>query len=157
MDVSQYAPVIANVMRKLHVSLDQKDDMAQECYIKLLERQEELEAAKDANSLAATICKNRIIDLWRSEGSKVPMEQLDDPKVHNRMLRTPAPKPANVTADMLSEAMGQLTDEEGEVVYLLHVEGYTIPQVSELMCMSSATVRRRVEAGLNKLRKYFEE
>ena len=156
MDILAYRPVIEDVLYKLNVASSQKEDLIQEAYLTLLENQEAVEAAKNPGAFARLTVRNRIIDLWRAEGRQIPVESLDDPKIHSKVVRTPAPKSASITADMLSEAMSQLTDEEGEVVYLLHVEGYTIPQVSELVCMSSATVRRRAESGLEKLRKYFE-
>lgn len=156
MDIQKYRPVIDGVLRKLKVSPGQRDDMMQECYMVLLEREGSVETAEYPLGFAETTCRNRILDIWRKEGRQVPIESLDDFKTAKKTSRIPAPLP-KVDEELMREAMKTLTEDELDVITRLYVEGYSRMETATTLGIHTSTVDRRGKSGVEKLKKYFGE
>jgi len=156
MDIQKYQAVIDGVLRKLKVPPHQKQDMMQECYLVLLEKEEEIETAHTSSlGMAETACRNRIIDIWRAEGRQVPVESLDDFKTAKKASRIQAPLP-KVDEELMREAMKTLSEEEREVVTRLYVEGYSRAEIAAVLGVHIHTVDNRSRSGVAKLKEYFE-
>lgn len=155
MDILKYQGVVEDILRKLRVPKEHKEDMSQTCYLELLEKETLLEESDNPLDYAAALCRNRILDVWRSEGRQIPAESLDDPKTHHRATKTPAPLP-KVDEELMREAMKTLTEEESDVVTRLYVEGYHRAEVAAALGIHTSTVDRRMRSGVAKLKSYFE-
>lgn len=157
MDIQQYKPVIDDILRKLKVSKDNKEDMSQECYLELLQNEEQLGEARDPLNYAATLCRNHILELWRNQNRHcLPAESLDDPKIHRKASKISSELP-KLDEELMREAMKTLPDEEVEVVDRLYVEGYSRSEVSAVLGIHTSTVDRRAKSGVEKLKQYFGE
>ena len=64
-DVTQYDSIIKATLSKKRVKKDQREDMSQECYVALLEREKELNP-----DLAGKICRTRIETILREQEQK---------------------------------------------------------------------------------------
>jgi len=157
MDITKYDPVIEDILRKLRVSRDQKEDFTQECYMALLENQSALDEARDPMNYAATLCRNQVIDLFRKKGREIPADSLDDPKVLHKAIRMSAPPLPDLDEEMMREAMKALTDDEWEVVRRLYIEGYSRVEVSAVLGIHANTVDNRARSGVEKLKSHFGE
>lgn len=55
------------------------------------------------------------------------------------------------------EALNTLTDRQKEAMILYHVEGYTQQEIGRMLGISTTAARDRINAGINRLRKFFHE
>ena len=55
------------------------------------------------------------------------------------------------------EAPSTLTDRQKEAMILYHVEGYTQQEIGRMLGISTTAARDRINAGINRLRKYLYE
>src|SRR5665213_1004875 len=139
-DVLKYAPVIARVLAKLKVSKNQREDMTQECYVALLEKQKHLvhglERGED-DKFAASICWSRIQDVRRKVNQNQPghktqikahLDSMSDPRVYRKVAKIGIPAiddDPEVTSEEMEAAVLSLPFEEYRVIYELYVEGKT--------------------------------
>lgn len=155
MDIEKYRAVIDDILRKLKVSRDQQEDMRQDCYVELLMKQEQLEAADDPMKYAAVACKNHILSKWRDEKvHAVEAESLSDPKIGRRAARSSVFVP-NLDEEMLQEALKLLPPDEFEVITRLYVEGQDRKGVASALGIHTNTVDRRAKSAVKKMKQYF--
>lgn len=155
MDIEKFRPVIDDILRKLKVSRDQQEDLRQDCYVELLMKQEQLEAADDSIKYAARLCKNHILSVWRdAKPHNVEAESLSDPKIGRKAAKISIFVP-NLDEEMLQEALKLLPLEEFEVITLLYVEGQDRKNAAAALGVHPNTVDNRVKSGVAKLKQYF--
>ena len=169
-DLLQYKPVIDNIMAKLKVRKNDREDITQECYLALIQKQEHLEhgirIGNDKNYVA-TICRSAILDLRRSETQHKPgrdekpevhFDSLSDPRVYRKAAKVSIPKKPDpeATTSELEEAMLSLPFDEYRVIYELFVEGKTQEQAAKDLGVSERTVRTRNQRGIQLMKEYFE-
>lgn len=159
-EVTEYEPVILDVIRKLKVKRHQLDDMKQECYMILLEKQEELDSptVRSKPDLAAKICRNRIIDIYRAETAdknRLPTDSLSVPRIHNKASKI-AISEAGITEEQLNDAVRVLPFDEYQVIYNRYIEGRTLDETVLDLGISKKVVRNREKRGIMHLQQHFE-
>lgn len=154
MDILKYQGVVEDILKKLRVPIEHREDMSQTCYLELLEKQHLLETSDNPMSYAAVLCRNRVLDEWQSEKLKIPAESLDDPKTHHKAVKIPAVY-VKFDEELIREAMKTLSEEESDVVTRLYVEGCHRAEVAAALGVHTSTVDRRMRSGVAKLKSYF--
>jgi RNA polymerase sigma factor (sigma-70 family) len=155
MNLEDFKPTIAGILVKLKVPSAQKEDMAQECYIELLEKQEMVAAADFPYSYAESLCKNRIFDIWRAQERKIPTESLSDPRVLHKAAKVPIYEQFGVSDESMQEALSTLSADELAVVDRLYVQGYSRFETAAVLNIHLNTVDNRVKSAVVKLKIYF--
>lgn len=56
-----------------------------------------------------------------------------------------------------TDALNTLTDRQKEAMILYHVDGYTQEEIGRMLGISTTAARDRINAGINRLRKFFYE
>lgn len=140
--------------------------MSQECYVVLLEKKSHIQKrieSGDDNKYVARICRNRIIDLWRTgqhpqrtkEDQGPRLVSLSLPKILHQVEKIPQPTP-EVTDEELYGAIFGLPQDECQVIYEVYVYGNSQRDVAQRLGISRRQVANLIEAGVKKLKKYFE-
>jgi RNA polymerase sigma factor (sigma-70 family) len=169
-NILEYKPVIDNVLAKLKVKKSQREDMTQECYVALLEKQHHLEHGillGRGEAYASSICSSRVRDVWRKENQTRPehkekhhlkFDSLSDPRVYRKAIKISIPKEEELelTTAELESGILSLPFDEYRVVYEIYVQGKTQPQVAKDLGISERTVWDRNQRGIKLLKKYFE-
>ncbi len=168
-DITKYAPIIADILLKLKVPKSEREDMTQECYVALLEKQKHLEhgiEVGDENNYAATICKSRMRNVRRKENQsqeykphpEIHFDSLSDPRVYRKAAKIGMPKEDDpeATSSELDAAILTLPFDEYRVVYELFVSGKTHAQVAKELGIDPKTVWNRSQRGIKMLKEYFE-
>lgn len=133
------------------------EDLAQETFIKALQRQDQLKDLDKATHWLSRIASNTAIDFLRRHG-KVNFCEVDaliDP------LREPSESPEqsllrSEQRAYLDEGLQVLTDRERTALLLRDVEGLPAEEVARAMNCSKATVRSHIANARIKLHRYFE-
>lgn len=161
-DVLKFKPVIKTVLSKTKTPPSKAEDLTQECYLALIEKQELIKKAKHPEGLAATICRHRIYDLWRKEtdsrgGDPTDLwfASLSDPKVYQKVIKIACPS-KDVSDVELYEAISNLPLDESRAVYGIFVEGKTRQDLAKELGFGVVKLGNQLERGIAKLKKYFE-
>jgi RNA polymerase sigma factor (sigma-70 family) len=164
MDVTVYKPIIKRVLAKQLVPRYQREDMAQECYVALLEKQNYLKGDYDEAG-ATVICQTRIADVRRKDtqqrvGQKSPLNvklfSLSDAKVMHQAMLVASKELEDRAEDQVYKAIATLSGDEKLVAESLYIQGRTREQTATDMGISESAVRRRRDQVIKKLKKYFE-
>jgi RNA polymerase sigma-70 factor (ECF subfamily) len=152
---------------RLRRELD-SSDLVQETLLKAHGRQDQFRGNTDAELAAwlRAILANTIADALRKLGRQVersPEEAVEESSVRlERWLASSDPGPDSRMQRQeqlvrLADALAQLPEDQRTAVELRHVQGYTVPQISELTGRSVASVAGLLRRGLKRLRDLLEE
>lgn len=168
MDILQFQPVIADVLRKLKVKRQQKDDFTQECYLALLEKKKHLEHGieiGDGDNYAAVICRSKIKNIWRKEkdtkadGERVRLDSLSEPRIWRKAAKLGAKDLSlekDITPQQLESGLLSLPFDEYRVIYEIFILGKEKGKVADDIGVDVKTIWNRTQRGIAGLQKYFE-
>lgn len=133
------------------------EDLAQETFIKALQRQEQLKDIDKATHWLSRIASNTAIDFLRRHG-KINFCEVD---ALMEPLREPSESPEQAVLRSehkayLDEALQVLTERERTALLLRDVEGLPAEEVARAMNCSKATVRSHIANARIKFRRYVE-
>jgi RNA polymerase sigma-70 factor (ECF subfamily) len=155
---------------KLHSQLD-PSDIAQETLLKAHARREQFRGQSDAEKAAwlRQILANTLTDaLRRFRRQQGDQHQSLEAAVEQssarleQWLEATGPTPADQVSRQeqtlrLAAALARLPDDQRNAVELRHLQGYSVPAISELTGRSIASVAGLLRRGLRALRKELEE
>lgn len=156
-DVMKYTGVINDVISQIKVKGPQREDMKQECYVALIEAEIKILASGEDPSYIATICRNKIMDVYRADGRKIKTESLDEPRHMSKATKIEGVTGSGVTDEQLNLALQGLDNEAYKVICLIYIEGKTEQQAGETLGLTKGVVNRRKQNAIRDLKKYFEE
>src|SRR5271156_3878435 len=138
-------------------NVDDAQDLAQEAFIKALQRQEQLKDLEKAAHWLSRIASNTAIDFLRRSGrvSFSDIDEMIDP------VSSPDESPEDLVLraehrEYLETGLGVLTDRERTALLLRDVEGLPAEEVAARLNCSKATVRSHIANGRVKFRRYLE-
>lgn len=132
-------------------------DLAQETFIKALQRQEQLKDLEKAAHWLSRIASNTAIDFLRRRG-RMPLEDLDEaaapaaPDVES-------PERLVLRAEQqrrLEDGLSRLTERERTALVLRDVEEMPAEEVARLMNCGRDTVRSHIANARRKFKKFLE-
>ena len=161
-DVLKFKPVIKDVLSKTKTPPSKVEDMTQECYLALIEKQDLVEASRNPEGYAAQVCRNRVYEVWRKETdsrsddpTNLWFSSLSDPKVYHKVLKIACPT-SRVTDEELYEAISNLPLDESRAIYGIFVEGKTRQALAEELGFGVVKLGNQLKRGIDKLKKRFE-
>ncbi|MEA2640346.1 MAG: hypothetical protein QOF51_1740 [Chloroflexota bacterium] len=101
------------------------------------------------------IARNVVIDHWRA--NKRPTQSIDDlAEAPSGELEPDEQVAQKISAETLRAAIGQLPDDQRDVIILRFIEGYSHSDVAEILNKSVVAVRQIQVRGLRALHKLLE-
>ena len=126
-------------------------DLLQGLFVKLAQRPESLEGARDQRAFLLRLAHNQAIDLIRRRGTR--QKNYDQMAGETAALFAPAAEPdERAFRDSLAAALAELPADQRAVVHLKLWEGLTFEQIAELLGIPPNTAASRYRYGLDKLR-----
>src|SRR5882724_9044649 len=132
-------------------------DLAQEAFIKALQRQDQLKDLDKAAHWLSRIASNTAIDFLRHAG-RVSFSELDEMPEPVAVSAMESPEQLVLRSERrayLESGLDILTDRERTALLLRDVEDLPAEQVAERLSCSKATVRSHIANARVKLRKHF--
>jgi len=129
------------------------EEVVQEVFVRLAERQGELGAVRDPLAWLLTVTRRAAVDHVRRRTLRVaePLERCG-------LLAAPPSAPEReLDAARASRELARLPAAQREVLYLRHFVGLTFAAIAEIVRAPLFTVASRHRLGLARLRKRFEE
>ena len=157
-NVLKYQPVIVDVLRRFKIPQSQREDLSQECYLALLEKQAEFGShLRDEYSFAAVLCRNHIINhLKATKREADKTEPLDLPKIKRKAEKVRDPSAVEPNFELL-DAIDALPEAERRALRGYYVDGKTRKKVAEDAGVNKSTITRRIRSGVDKLKKFYGE
>jgi RNA polymerase sigma-70 factor (ECF subfamily) len=133
-------------------------DLAQEAFIKAIQRQDQLKDLDKAAQWLSRIASNTAIDFLRRTG-RVSFSDLED--VPEPFVSSPSESPEQIllrseSRERLEAALDVLTGRERTALLLRDVEDLPAEEVAARLNCSKATVRSHIANARVKLRRHFE-
>jgi RNA polymerase sigma factor (sigma-70 family) len=161
-DITQYDPVIKQVLTKMKIKRDHREDMAQECYVALLENQDRL-GGDDHLTVASGICQSTIYRILSALGqydtkkeNRIRFISSDIPAVAHSLSKIGIEDTGPVSESELYAAIETLNPEDGEAIKATFVNGLTQEKAAEKLNISRRTLCRRQNRGIIALRQKLE-
>jgi RNA polymerase sigma-70 factor (ECF subfamily) len=131
------------------------EDVVQEAFLSLWRAGGRYDPSRGSvRSWILSAVHNRAIDSFRREAVR-PTRPLDEGNIVERL---PAPELTDVEAerradaDRVRGALGELPEEQRQVIELSYYGGFTHQQIAEMLSLPPGTVKGRMRLGLGKLR-----
>ncbi len=132
------------------------EDVTQEAFLSVWRSGARFDAARGSvRSWTLGIVRNRAIDALRRSSSSAPKLDLDDDAVLEGQTAgelTDTTAIRRETARRLRGALGELPQEQSEVIGLAYFGGFTHSEIAEMLGMPLGTVKGRMRLGLEKIR-----
>jgi RNA polymerase sigma-70 factor (ECF subfamily) len=139
-------------------NVDDAQDLAQETFIKALQREDQLKDLNKAAHWLSRIASNTAIDFLRRHG-RVSFSDLGDLLEQPRTRAEESPERLVLRAEQsafLSTGLGLLSERERTALLLRDVDGLSSEEVAATLRCSKATVRSHIANARIKFRRYLE-
>jgi RNA polymerase sigma-70 factor (ECF subfamily) len=133
------------VKRRLRAS-DQTEDIVQDTLLSIHHHRHTYDPARPFGPWMYAIARHRLLDQIARNKRRNETELVAE------AIAAPQPRVEN-SPGFVDRALAQLSNTQREIIHLLKVEGYTVPEISRKTGMSESSVKITAHRGYNKLRK----
>lgn len=140
-------------------NVDDAQDLAQEAFIKALQRQDQIKDLEKASHWLSRIATNTAIDFLRRTGRATfcDIDDVPDPLTASTLESPEQGVLRSERERYLSAGLDTLTDRERTALLLRDVEGLPAEEVAAHLNCSKATVRSHIANARTKFRRYLEK
>lgn len=115
-------------------SSDDAADIAQDVWLKLWQRKEEIPKLKNAEAFAFTMTRNLCLDVLKS--TRLKNERLDSKHENSLSAVNTDLLERNEQSQLIHQAINNLTEQQRTVIHLRDVEGYELSEIAETLNIS---------------------
>ena len=150
----QELPHLMRFARALKRDVTAADDLVQDCVQKALPKLHQFQSGTNMRSWLFTILHNVHRQDLRTSSRRISTTVMDE--AHENRHGTEANQNGALMIRDLHDALGQLQDEQREVVLLVGLEDMTYKQVAEILDIPVGTVMSRLSRGREKLKRLMD-
>lgn len=151
-----YRHYVDPIFRKIHYltkSSEIAEELTQDVFLKIWERRASIDPGRSFGAFIHRIAQNLIIDLYRRLSyDKVLREHLIQ-----SVSELYDPMADNLDRQLVYQALESLPAQRKKVMAMVKIEGRSYEEVSNLLGISTSTIRDHVVKGTKSLRAYFME
>lgn len=144
------------IFRKIHYltkSAEVAEELTQDVFLKIWERRAAIDPNKSFGAFVHRIAQNLIVDLYRRLAhDKVLREHLV-----NSVSELYDPMADHVDRQLVYQALESLPAQRKKIMAMVKIEGRSYEEVSNLLGISTSTIRDHVVKGTKSLKTYFME
>ena len=132
------------------------EDLVQELLTRLYDRRRQLREISDLRPWLARSLYNLYIDTLRSH-NRTPFSQLDDDESRLERLPDQGQTGYDDADRVLMQALGRLSETHRSLILFHDVEGYTLPELSQILAQPIGTLKSRLHRARARLRELLRE
>lgn len=153
-ELERWSPNLRRYARALTRSVEQADDLVQDCLERAISRRHLWKASGNTRAWLFTIMHNIHANDSRKRDSRPQSVPIDDQDgSHHR----PPAQLSRVAGLELAAALEALPEEQRQVILLVALEGMSYAEVAETVGVAQGTVMSRLSRGRERLRRLMEE
>jgi RNA polymerase sigma-70 factor (ECF subfamily) len=137
------------------------EDVSQEAFLSIWRSNARFDQARGSvRSWVLSVVRNRAIDHLRRGSTQAPkLDHDDDTLLEGRPARerTDAEALRNETSREIEGALGELPQDQSQVIELAYFGGFSHSEIAEMLSMPLGTVKGRMRLGLEKIRVQLAE
>lgn len=137
------------VARKYFRDRRDVEDVIQDSLLKIVEKAESFRYGKNACAWINMIVRNTALDIHRARQAHGPLEFLDNDTDHSY--------PFDENSLLVKEILAQLNDDEYDLFVYRFWYKMSLNQLGKLYDMKKSTVKYRLDAVIERLRKFYEK
>jgi len=143
--VEKYMKLAYSIAYSIVGSREEALDISQEAFIKVYRNLKKFDASKPFLPWFIKILKNIAIDRMRKEKIRlIPLEVVENKGVSTEIKLE------------LERALANLNEEERQIIFLRHFDGYSYKEIAEILDIPVGTVMSRLFYARRKLKKMLE-
>ena len=158
-------PMVIRIVRRNLPSRASEEDLAQGIFVKMFENLDKFEGAVTLEHWVARIAVNHCLNAIRAQKSRPEWRLADLSEEQAAALETvtnteaQAPDPAHLLGarELVEKLLGGLSPEDGLLMRLLEMDGYSVDEVRQVTGWSAVAIRVRAFRARGKLNKQFKE
>jgi RNA polymerase sigma-70 factor (ECF subfamily) len=152
-----FSPTVLGVVRRVVRDPSQSEEVAQEVFVEVWRTATRFERERGSvAAFIATLAHRRAVDRVRSEQARTDRQEkvasfipAVEPPAETRVLDVVE---TELVGRRVRNALATLTDLQREAIELSFYQGYTYPQVAQLLDVPLGTVKTRIRDGMIRLR-----
>jgi RNA polymerase sigma-70 factor (ECF subfamily) len=145
-------PRLRRYSRALTRDTQRADDLVQDTRVRALMKQDRWEPGTNLRAWLFTLMHNQYVNNVRRANREAGAIDIDD--VSSSLVATTDPTASRQLYE-LERALGQLADEQREVILLVGLEGFSYEDAAKVLAVPVGTVRSRLSRGRESLRRQF--
>jgi RNA polymerase sigma-70 factor (ECF subfamily) len=145
-------PRLRRYSRALTRDTQRADDLVQDTLVRALMKQDRWEPGTNLRAWLFTLMHNQYVNNVRRANREAGAIDIDD--VSSSLVATTDPTASRQLYE-LERALGQLADEQREVILLVGLEGFSYEDAAKVLAVPVGTVRSRLSRGRESLRRQF--
>ena len=145
-------PRLRRYSRALTRDTQRADDLVQDTLVRALMKQDRWEPGTNLRAWLFTLMHNQYVNNVRRANREAGTIDIDD--VSSSLVATTDPTASRQLYE-LERALGQLADEQREVILLVGLEGFSYEDAAKILAVPVGTVRSRLSRGRESLRRQF--
>ncbi len=155
----RYSPRLFGLALKILQNQSLAEDVIQEVFVSIWQKARRYQKGRGAPAAwLLTLCRNRSIDLLRSQASRNrrTVDMADD--IQERLQAVAQNDPltavdAGQQAENIRTAMAQLPDEQRQIIEMSYFKGLSQTEIAADLQLPLGTVKTRTRLGMEKLRR----
>ncbi len=155
-----HAGPVFGMARRILGDIRLAEDVVQEVFVRLWDRPEAFDASRGSlRSYLVLHARSRSLDTVRSDGSRRSREGVQG-RMAIASTRQDGPEAAVTAGEEIAHvrrAVGNLSNEQRQVIEMAYFEGRTCRQIADLLGLPEGTVKSRMRLGLQRLRHVLAE
>jgi RNA polymerase sigma-70 factor, ECF subfamily len=150
----RHGAAVHNLACRIIKSKELADEVTQEVFIDLWKRPEQFDATRGSlRTLLVTKAHGRAVDVVRSEEARTRRERRDAQKTVDSGYDVEHYAWDLAMAQQVHDAVGHLSSEERLAIQMAYFDGLTYREVAERLGEPEGTIKSRIRAGLQRLRR----
>lgn len=131
------------------------EDLTQDIFIKALQAFDSYEPEKGESAWILTIARNHLINSLQKERAHLPLEEIEAILSDTKDLA----KQLDLAEEqrLLLQAMGQLSQEDAELVRMKHLEGWSYEDIAQQTKKTAGSLRVQAHRALKALSKILKQ
>ncbi|MCB0735398.1 MAG: RNA polymerase sigma factor [Flavobacteriales bacterium] len=147
---------LMNICIRYHRDYDEAGLALNEIFLKIADRLSDYEVSRPFLPWVKTIAINHLIDRYRSHHKNRQLDMVDD-DISASNLDIQVPADTGLQADDLIRMIRELPEPEGHIFNLFAIDGYSHPEISQLLNLPVGTTKWYVSRARKRLQAMLME
>lgn len=149
----RHGGAVFGLAKRVLANSTEAEDVTQEVFLRLWNQPDRFDPARGSlRSFLLAQSHGRAVDAVRSSSSRRAREARDAMRTARSSYDMQHEVWDLAVADQVSQAMGELPEEERRVIELAYFDGHTYREVAELLNQPEGTVKSRIRNGMRRMR-----